>query len=282
MSLVNIKELLSTNTGTEGSLLIVRKIHDTIIDEAQKALIPRDEASLTLGPSDITGSSYDLNRLTPNTMSARLIPEGTDIAIDQVEYTNLNIKPKKYGVAIRITRELMEDSKFNILQNQIGFAGKRLAENENTLVITALDTAANTVSGGVAITIANITRAMQYVEEADYEATSLFVGTEVANDIRSIDTFTEVSKFGSNEMLSKGFVGTILGMKVMRVSTNAGMTTTSSYVTDKTQAYVIAEKRPITVEGFMLPAYDMEAASITQRIAVSALRTSAIAKITTS
>jgi len=202
--------------------------------------------------------------------------------LDQQEYDSVNVKPKKYGVGVRITREFMEDAKWNMLAKQLKTAGKRMAENENSLVIAQLDTAANTVAGGATVTIANITRAMQYLEDADYEATSYFVGNEVANDIRNIDTFTEVDKSGSKEMLSTGFIGALYGMKVMRVSTNAGMTTTSSYVTDKSEAYALAEKRPVTVEGFTLPAFDMDAASVTQRLAALALRTSAIAKITSS
>ena len=60
------------------------------------------------------------------------------------------------------------------------------------------------------------------------------------------------------------------------------MTTTTSYVYDNTAAYIIAEKRPITVENFELPTFDMYGAAVTQRITVTALRAAGIAKITTS
>ena len=36
-----VKELLSTGTGVEGSLLIVKKIHDKLVEEVEKRLIPR-------------------------------------------------------------------------------------------------------------------------------------------------------------------------------------------------------------------------------------------------
>ena len=161
-------------------------------------------------------------------------------------------------------------------------AGKRFAENENSLIVSdALEQAANTVAGGAAITIANITRAMQYLEDSDYEPTTFFVGAEVANDLRNIDTFVEADKLGSTQMLTTGMIGNIYGMNVIRVSTNAGFTTTYAYVTDKNEAYFIAEKRPMLVENFDLPSYDMSAAAITQRIKVATRRTSAIAKITT-
>lgn len=281
--LQHVKELLSTATGTEGSLLIPKKIADTLILEVDKFLIPRSEAAMLFGPGEIPGSSIDVDLVTADSMDVREIGEGADIPLDQAEYTSTNLKPKKYGVSIRITNELMEDSKFNLLQHNVRVAGKRLAENENSLVISdALDNASNTVSGGAAITIANITRAMQYLEDTDYRPTSFFVGMEVLNDLRNIDTFVEANKAGNSEMLDRGFVGTIYGLNVIRVSTNSGMTTTSSYVTDKDEAYAIAEKRPLSVEGFDLPSNDMKATVVTHRIAVKQLRADAIAKITTS
>jgi HK97 family phage major capsid protein len=281
MELNNVRELLSTDLGTEGQLLIVRKIFDTLIPEVEKSLIPRSEAAIV--ETKIPGSSLDVDLITENTMDVREVGEGAEFPLDQAEYTSFNLKPVKYGVAIRITKELMEDGKWNLLANNIELAGRRLAENENSLIVSnALDNASNTVAGGAAITIANITRAMQYLEDVDYSPTTLFVGMEVLNDLRNIDTFVEADKLGSREMLQRGFVGVLYGLNVIRVSTNAGMTTTSSYVTDRSAAYIIAEKRPITVEGFDLVTFDMTGSVVSQRITVRQLRANAIAKITTS
>ena len=282
----HVKELLSTDLGVEGQLLIVRKIYDTLIQEVDKALIPRSEAALFFGPGYIQGSSINVDTVKVNTMKIRVVGEGAESIIDQPGYDSFNMKPIKYGVAIRITSEMLEDSKWNLLQHSIMTAGKRFAENETSLILAnALDNAANTVTGGAAITIPNITRAMQYLDDDDYTATTLFVGMEVLNDLRNIDTFVEANKIGNTDMLQRGFLGIIYGLNVIKFSTNAAPSTTYSkyaYVTDRTQAYVIAEKRPITIRNFDLPVYDMSAANITQRIAVSELRTEAISKITTS
>ena len=85
-------------------------------------------------------------------------------------------------------------------------------------------------------------------------------------------------------MLARGFLGIIYGLNVLKFSTNAAPSSTYSkyaYITDKMYAYIIAEKRPVTVENFEMPVYDMSAASVTQRIKVRQLRADAIAKITT-
>ena len=95
----------------------------------------------------------------------------------------------------------------------------------------------------------------------------------------------EADKAGNTDMLSRGFQGNIYGLNVIRFSTYAAPSSTYSkyaYVTDRDEAYGVAEKRGITVENFDLPLYDMMGAAITQRIKVEVLRSSAIAKITTS
>jgi len=278
-----IKELLSTGTATEGSLLIPKKIYDTIIEEANKFLIPRSEAAMYFGPGQIPNSSVDVDLVTPNKMDVRSIAEGAEVFLDEPEYETFNLKPTKYGVAIRITRELLEDGKWNMLQHAIMMAGKRFAENENSLIISdALDNAGSTTSGGAAVTISNITESMYDLEENDYEPTSYLVGTEVLQDLRQIDTFAEADKYGNRDMMEKGFVGTLYGMNVLRASSNAGMTKTTSYVYDKNNAFVIAEKRPITIEKFEMPSFDMSGAVVTQRIKVRQLRANAISKITSS
>ncbi len=284
--LKSVSELLQTGIGIEGQLLIPRKIHDTLIEEVNKNLIPRSEAALYFGPGDIPGSSIDVDLVTPNKMDVRVVGEGAQIPIDRTEYTSTNLKPVKYGVSIRITKEMLEDAKWNLLQHNIKVAGKRVAENETNRIITdALDSAQNTITGGAAITIANITRAMQYLDDDDYTPTTLFLGMEVLNDLRNIDTFVEANKVGNRDMLERGFLGTIFGLNVIKFSTNAAPSTTYSkyaYITDKMHAYMIAEKRTVTVENFDLPVYEMSAANITQRIVVNELRAKAICKITTS
>ena len=145
-----VKELLQTDLGTEGQLLIPRKIHDTLIDEVDKNLIPRSEAALYFGPGDIPGSSIDVDLVTPNTMNVRVVGEGAESPIDQPRYTSFNLKPIKYGVAIRITSEMMEDSKWNLLQHSVRTAGKRFAENETSLILAnGLGGFGNSVAGGV-------------------------------------------------------------------------------------------------------------------------------------
>lgn len=281
-----IQEDLRTSQGTEGSFLIVKKIYDTMIPEVEKALIPRQLAAIVFGPGDIPGSSVDVNLEEVNSMKVRLIGEGSEIFLSDPEFTSFNLKPVKYGLRTNITKEMLEDGKWNLLQRAQSIAGKRFAENETSLIFSqSLDNAGNTVSGGAAVTVANITRAMQYLEDNDYQPTDMLLGPEVVYDIRNIDTFVEADKLGSREMLERGFIGSIYGMRLWRFSANAAPSTTYSkyaYVIDKDYAFVIAEKRPLTVETYNLPQSDTHGIAITHRFVSRYLRANAIAKITSS
>lgn len=281
-----IQELLTTATGTEGSLLIEKKIFDTLIQAVKKRLIGRQLAAYTIGPDGIPGSSVDINLVTPDSMRVYAVAEGAAIPLDAPAYTSINLKPIKYAVRIAVTKEMMEDGKWNMLENALMYAGRELAENEDLLIIQdALDNAASTQAGGAAMTISDITTAMLGLENNDYKPTDLLMGYEVLADLRNIDTFVEANKLGTREMLETGFIGTLLGMKCWQFSTNVAPSSTYAkyaYVIDKDHAFVVAEKRPVTVENYDDKTFDLSGAVATQRLKVSYLRTAAIYKITTS
>lgn len=275
-----LKEYLSRGVATEGQLLTERTIYDTLIKAVDKKIIPRTLAARYVPPAGIKGSSVDIDLETADSSVIYRIAEGAAVPISVPLFTSLNIRPAKYGGRPLVTKEMMEDGKWDLLAHAIERAGKELAENESSLVVTALDGAANTVTGGAAITIANVARAMQYVENADFTPDTMVLGVEVANDIRNIDTFAEADKFGSREMQEKGFIGRFYGMDLFELSP-AALAATTSYIFDRAEAYAIAEKRPITVSNYDDQTHDLSGAVITQRLAVAALRTSSISKITT-
>ena len=285
MAYKKIQEYISTEDGTAGTLLIPKLIMPTLIAAVDKTLLPRELASTVWGPSQIQGSSFTVNLVEENTMDVRKTGEGAEVVLDNIGYETVTFTPVKYGVAIRITREMIEDSQFPLLEANVRTAGKRFAEKETELIITALDGANATTAGGAAISIANITESMYDLESNDYVPTDILIGDEILQDLRNIDTFVEANKVGNTEMLTRGFLGTIYGLNVVRFSTNAAPSTTYAkyaYVIDRSEAYGIAIKRDITMEQVVMPTYDMQGAVLTNRIAVALLRSKAVSKITTS
>jgi len=284
MAFTKIKEYLSTDDGVAGTLLLPKLILPMMVEEVGKHLLDRSLAAFVLGPAQLANhsNSFDVNLETVDTLGLREVAEGSEIPLDAQDYETVTFTFKKYGVAVRITREMVEDSQFELLQRNIRMAGKRFAENETTLVLNALDGANSTVAGGAQITIANVTQAMQNVEDSDFTPTDIIVGTAVLNDLRNIDTFAEADKWGDSTSANRtGQIGRIYGLNVHRFSTQVG-TNTTAYVLDRAETYGIAIKRDITAENTTLPSYDMEGAVLTQRIDVRLLRSTAVSRITTS
>ena len=279
-----LNEYISTADGTAGQALIPQLILPKVIEEVEKNLIPRDMAAFVIGPGEFKGSTMYMDLETPDTMDVREVSEGAEVPLDNISFESVSFTPVKYGVAIRITREMMEDSQVELLNRNIKAAGKRFAENETNLILAQLDTANATTAGGAAVTIANIAESIYDVRSNDYKPSDYLLGEEQYSDLMNIDTFVEADKAGNTQLMSTGRVGTIFGLNVTTFSANAGSNAvaTSGYIFDKTQAYAIAIARDITMESLVLPTYDMEGAVLTQRIDVQALRTKAISKITTS
>jgi len=284
MAMTKINEYINRADGTAGQSLIPQLILPRVIDEVEKNLIPRDMAAFVIGPSEFKGSTMYLDLESPDTMDVRLVSEGAEVPLDNMGFDNVSFTPLKYGVAIRITREMIEDSQVQLLPRNIATAGRRFAENETNLILAVLDTANATTAGGAAVTVANIVESIYDVRSNDYKATDYLLGEEQFSDLMNIDTFVEADKAGNTQMMSTGRVGTIFGLRVTTFSANAGTSAvaTSGYIFDRTQAYAIAIARDITMENVVLPTFDMEGSVLTQRISVSALRTKAISKITTS
>ncbi|KKL81188.1 hypothetical protein LCGC14_1997320, partial [marine sediment metagenome] len=106
-----------------------------------------------------------------------------------------------------------------------------------------------------------------FIESLDVVTGDSFAG-ETAFFERTPKTLPQVYSFFTRDTAAVG------------AGTNA--VATSAYIFDRSQAYLIAIKRDLTVENFDLPTYDMQGAAVTQRIDVKALRTNAISKITSS
>ncbi|MCH7568493.1 MAG: phage major capsid protein [Nanoarchaeota archaeon] len=284
MAFKKIKEYISTDDATAGTLLIPQTILATLIEETDKNLLDRSLARFVLGPSQIPGSQISVNLNVHDTGKIREVGEGAEIPLDAGDYEAVTFTPVKFGVSIRITGEMMEDSQFPLLQDQIRTFGRRFAENETKLILTSLDGANITITGGASITVANITTGMQNLWDEDFSPSDIIVGAAVLNDIMNIDTFAEADKWGGVTANQTGQIGRIYGMNLHLFSRNAAPATNynlRAYILDRREAFAIAIKRDITVENVMLPLFDMEGAVITQRIDVQLLKSRAVTLITT-
>jgi len=269
------------------SYLIPRTLLGEVINAVRKKLLLRGLAARVFGPTAIAGRTLVLPLQAEIADATTALPiqqvgEGGEIPLGQSEWTSLTLTPVKYGARIGVSREMDEDGILDLLSYHAELAGYEFADNEESLIVSQLNTGASSSSNEVAnsnatLPITDITRAMQYLEAQNYTPTHMIVGVEVANDLRNIEEFNTMKDSGSNPKTQR-MVGSIFGMNVI-VSNN--VSSVLAYVIDASHAFVIAEKRPLTVERYSDFARDTGFVVITQRVSVGVLRAEAIAEITT-
>ena len=276
----------SANSATT-SYLIPKTLYPNVINAVRKKLVLRGLAAKIFGPKSIPGRTLVLplqSEIDSNTaMAVDKVGEGGEIPLTQTQWEDLTLTPVKYGARVGVTKEMMEDGIIDLLSYHAELAGYEFADNEEALIVSQLDSASSAASNNVAnanatLPVTDITEAMQYLEEKNYTPTHMVVGAEIANDMRNIDTFNEADKTGKSSAVSHRLIGTIFGMQVI-VSNN--VSAKLAYVIDKAHAFVIAEKRPLTVERYKDYARDTGFVTVTQRVAVSYLRAEATSEITT-
>jgi len=282
-----IKELLTRDAGTEGSLLIQKKIYDTLISPPLRKRIGRNKAAFIVGPSSIPGSSVDVDLTTAQTMKVNKIAEGGAVPIKVVDHTSINIRPHKYGCRPLVTKEMQEDGKWDLILYNIGQAGLEMGYNEDKIIIqNALDSASsdNAVSTGGALGYQDMGTVKKSLRENDFEPDTFFVGPKVLNDMENIDSYMEANKIGDSGNMKNGLAGRLRGMNVHLFSPNVAPSSTYTniaYAIDSANAFFLAEKRPITIEKYDDVTHDLSGVVVTQRFAASYLRPLAMAKITT-
>jgi len=250
-----LKELLTRDTESE---LIPSTIASILYPSVQANLIMTQLLAQRLGPDSIPGSSIDLDLDTPDSMIVEQTGETAEFSKSQAAAETFNMKPVKYTIDIQISREMIEDSKFAVIEWNIERAGYTMAKKMDQLLCQAVYTgaAANTTnhltSAGSALTIAYLTATMKFLEADNHTCTDMIVSAGIAEDLRNIDSFVEADKLGSRETFERGLIGRVYGMNVFMTNQAVGTQTTyeRALIIDRKYALVLAEKRPISIEKY--------------------------------
>jgi len=279
-----LMELMQTTSEPE---MIESEIYGTVIEAVKKNLVGTNLLALRIGASAIPGGSIDIVTQDKDSMIAHKIAEGAEIPINNEAVSYFTLTPEKYGLRPLVTKEMIEDNKWDIIQRQLQEAGYTMQKQLDSLIMAQIkagadaNSTAHAVNGGSALTFSNIPEAILKLEEDDHKATDMVIHPEVANDIRNIAEFVHADKSGVTNV-SQSLIGTLFDMKVW-VSTNG--TSDSSYkyayVVDRNHALCLAEKRPITVERYNDVTRDLSGIAITARWAARYLRPEACAYIYT-
>lgn len=281
-----LKELLTRDAESE---LIESEIYAVLIPSVRDNLVMTQLLAKRIGPGSIPGSSIDIDLNTANAMIVEETAETAEFSKSQAAAETFNIKPVKYTIDIQISREMIEDSKFDLIDWNIEDAGYQMARKMDNLLCQAVYTGADANStdhltdSGSAATLANITATMKFLEEDRHRCTDFIVTSGIAEDLRNIDTFVEADKLGSRETFERGLIGRIYGMNVFQTEQALGTQTTyqRGLIIDRRHALVLAEKRPISIAKYNQENKDITGIAVSARFKGRYLRAEACAVIYT-
>ena len=265
------------------SELIKQNLVSTIKDSAQKTAVGRQIVQVIPMKE---GSTLDWDKADKGSMIVRKIGESTAGRLTRETYTKIQSTPEKYGGTIKITKEMIEDSNFPLIERMLKQAGKEVSNTEDTIIFNSFadtstgfpsETGFSINSQGTELGVVDFTNSMSLIEGQDFNPDTFVVHPTQVNELRQIDTFVEADKLGDRRVFETGWVGKIFGMDGVR-STN--LTENVAYVLDKTEAGMLVIRRPLTIEKFNDPLRDLVGATFTQRMSARVVEAKAGVKIT--
>lgn len=279
--MASLKELF-TSSKAGAADLIPQHVAKTIISEAEKALIAR-KTNLVWVYNLTDSNAVKFVVQAKEGVKAKWIPEGGEIPIDTAEYSNINVTPDKMGIRPVITREMVEDSQWDMIDMQLRKAGVGMARLEDSHCFSIAISCANTVAPSASDAITptyDFATAMNNLEQNDYNADAVYCSPHGILAIRRNSSFYTDSIFGQPEggMLAVGFAGSIFGMDVF--VTNHLQSGCWLFVDRPARPVVLVERRPITTEQYSDPIQGLAGMSVTARLKAACLLPSAMCTIT--
>jgi len=208
------------------------------------------------------------------------VAEGAEIPIGTEDYDSVTLTPKKYGVRPLISREMVEDAEWDVIQYQLAEAGRAMADIETEKIITQMiNDAGNSVAAATSGTLAyaDVADIIKEMMTDNYSPDVMAIHPTEFADLLKDTAIQKAMDWGGPAVAPTGRIATLLGMRIL-VSTK--VTSGTALVVDSKHAGVLFIRRDITTEEYEDPIKDLAGVAVTARWAYATLRADAIGKIT--
>lgn len=250
------------------------KVLDTVWEAAKPQLIGRELAV-------VIAQDAPLIKVPRAKISKAFeVAEGAEIPVGTEDYDSVTLTPKKYGVRPLISREMVEDTEWDVIEYQLAEAGRAMADLETeTIIGQMISDAGNSVAAGTGGTLA-YSDVVNIVKEClidGYTPDAMAIHPSELADLLKDTAIQKAMEWGGEAVAPSGQIARLLGMQVL-VSTK--ITSGTALVVDSKHAGVLFIRRDITAEDYEDPVKDLAGVAITSRWAYTTLRTEAIGKVT--
>jgi HK97 family phage major capsid protein len=260
------KELLLSDE-LESSTLLQTEVLDTIIKGATQYRCMRD----LIPQYNITTNQLRIVYQDDVAGTASEIPEGGKIEIDSDSLSHANLDIKKVGTRPLITKELIEDGLWDVVEMQLERAGARVENKFNIDGMTAmLDSKSEIDATDSTLDIKDIAKAMKTVRTNGFIPTHVVLHPTAEGELMQSDYLLRSDYSGSNDLLRNGSIGKLFGLKSYLYSLETGdwddeAGNVYAWVGDPQSYAGCAIRRPIAVEEYDDPIHDLMGISVTMR-----------------
>jgi HK97 family phage major capsid protein len=250
------------------------KVLDVVWEAAKPNLIGREIAVV------IAQDAPSIKIPRAKLSKAYEVAEGAEIPIGTEDYDSITLTPKKYGVRPLISREMVEDAEWDVIEYQLAEAGRAMADLETEAIVAQMiSDAGNSVAAVTSGTLAygDVVNILKESLIDNFTPDVLVIHPSELADLLTDTAIQKAMEWGGSPVAPTGKVANLLGMRML-VSTK--VTSGTALVVDSKHAGVLFVRRDITAEDYEDPVKDLAGVSITARWAYATLRTEAIGKIT--
>jgi len=280
-----LRELLQVST-VEGTNLIQGEVLGTVIEGSEPAKCVRG-----IIPIMQTKSNSVAVPLSETGTYAPKIAEGATANDKEIDYGSRTIAIDKYGVAVRITQEMIDDALVDVIAIELAKAGKRMENTLNQQVINSILLNAGWAQdlSGASLNVNGIILAMATMQGSyNFEPNALIMHPGLAGAI--IASQSNIGAYWqANNAIGTGKLDSILGLKLgVYGGTYGGGTYTYGWGTDnyiggillnKESGALICMNQDIRVENYRDVLRDLSGAVVRMRFGTSYLQANALGRI---
>jgi len=280
--IVRARELLLTET-VEGTNLIQTEVYKTVLEGANQATCFREALPVV----KMKSNSFDWPIGESGYYAVRT-PEGAEIPRRVQDYSKRTFTAYKEATRPEITKEMIEDCLFDVVEAEVRKGGKAIENKLNRDVLTTLlDNAGNEHdTAGSNQGVKAVAAAIGLNKASDFGADVIVMHPDFVS--KYLSEFVPTAYAGSSDVMNGGNPG-FLGLKPYICSVTDDSDSYSwdydsdgeigALVLDSANAGAIGVRRDITVEDYKDPVHDLQGMTITARMANNYLHANAICRI---
>jgi len=276
-----LREILGGGTGSDFmSYLIPTKIYQVLLDAYRDEDIVDDIVGINV--KDFDGGTLNIVWGLVDKLRPMWYDEPGGPAIQTEEVNRVSLAPLPFGMDMCISRSMIEDSAFELIEYHIKAAGREMATFVAEQVLTAMyagrDTGNNVAGGTNAITVANVLAARAAVSGQGGTPDTFVLTWDMFQDVCVDTTTLNLSIDWKNKIANQYVLDGTFGLKWIprRVHTSNGLydTVNADYyglVFEKAKGAALAWKRPLTIDNYLAPREGIQGAVVTARIDTDAI-----------